>query len=385
LAPLGAYYSTLDLVGGDGPGAAFLGAGGVSDLGTDLDVRFALPPGTLGFDPAFNRVPGLDVDRADDGGQFGVSLFARFLDGLATKLGVNYLRYHSRLPLVSGRTGDPGAVAATSAAAVSSRAAALEPFYLDTGLPPAAAESAALATAQALTISGYANAAGFVVEYPEDIDVLGASFSFSSLRTATLFSGEFARHFDVPLQLDANTVLSAVLSPVLFDPSVGTTPLGEFGPGAAVVGYRRGDRSQGAFGVTKLLGPRAGATQWLVALDVAGVHIHDAPGAAEVPYQNARRSDDSWGFRVVLSANYASVFGGVNLTPRAIFARDVDGTTPAPTATFVEGRRVWAFGVGADYLQRFELDHTNTRFSGGGAANTLRDRDNVQLRFTCSF
>lgn len=65
LPPVGTVFSVLDLYGGDGVQGhgAFLGGGLVSDLGTDLDEQFALPPGTLGFDPQFDRIPGRAVDK----------------------------------------------------------------------------------------------------------------------------------------------------------------------------------------------------------------------------------------------------------------------------------------------------------------------------------
>ena len=129
LPPVGTVFSVLDLYGGDGVQGhgAFLGGGQVSDLGTDLDAQFALPPGTLGFDPQFDRIPGRTVDKPSDGGQYGVSLFARFLDGLATKLAVHYIRYNTRLPIISGRTADAAAIAATSAASVDALAGRLTP------------------------------------------------------------------------------------------------------------------------------------------------------------------------------------------------------------------------------------------------------------------
>jgi len=385
LAPVGHFYSTTDVFGGDGPNAAFLGDGGVGDLGTDLDAYFALPSGTLGFDEHFHRLPGRDVRNASDSGQYGISLFAQFVDGLATKIGFSYLRYHSRLPIVSSGTGSPEAVAATSPAAVAARARPLVPAYLDAGFDIEDAEQAALETAEALTLSTYTNRSRYFVEYPENIHALGTSFSLSSVRTGTLFRGDFVRHFDTPIQLDIGTVLSAVRSPVLFDPSIGDTPLGAFGPSEVIHGYRRVDRSQATLGATKILGPRLGADQSIVSFDIAGVHVHDAPGEGEVPGQASVHSDDSWGYRVILVANYSSVLGGLNLSPRLVYARDIDGTTPAPTSTFVEGRTLWSFGLTADFIQQYEADIAYTRFSGGGTTNKQRDRDAIQLRITYSF
>ena len=175
-------------------------------------------------------MPGSAVDKPSDDGQYGISVFARFLDGFATKLAVHYMRYNCRLPIVSGLTANAAAIAATSAASVAAVAAPLVPVYVGEGLDAAAAATTASNTAQALTLSRYMNQAGYLIEFPEHIDELGASFSFSSLGTGTLVSGEYARQFDYPTQLAIDTVLQAALSPVQFDPDVGTTPLGEFGP-----------------------------------------------------------------------------------------------------------------------------------------------------------
>ena len=387
LPPVGTVFSVLDLYGGDGVHhhGAFFGAGQISDLGTDLDQHFALPPGTLGFDSQFDRTPGRAVDRPSDGGQYGISLFARFLDGYATKIGVHFIRYNSRLPIVSGLTADAAAIAATSAASVAATAAPLVPVYVGEGLDPAAAATTATNTAQSLTLSRYMNQAGYLIEFPEHIDELGASFSFSALATGTLVAGEYSRQFDFPYQLSIDSVLGATLSPVEFNPNIGTTPLGEFGADAVIHGYRRSDRTQMALGVRQLLGPRARATQVLIDFDLAWVHVHDWPNNGDVPLQGIGATANSWGYRIVVAADYSSLFGGVNMTPRVVYGRDVSGSTPAPTATFVDGRRITALGVTFSYLERLEADLSLTQFSGGGDAVRLRDRDYAQARLTYFF
>jgi len=386
LPPVGTMFSALDLYGGDGVHGhgAFFGNGQISDLGTNLDQRFDLPTGTLGFDPQFDRVPGRAVNRPSDGG-YGVSVFARFLDGYATKLGVHYLRYNSRLPIVSGLTGNATSIAMTSAASVAATAAPLVPIYVGEGLDATTAATTATNTAAALTLSQYMNQAGYVVEFPEHVDELGMSFSFSSLGTGTLVSGEYSRQFDYPFQLSLDTVLGAVLSPVQFDPNVGATPLGEFGADTVIHGYRRSDRTQAALGIRQLLGPQVRATQVLIDLDLAWVHVHDLPNNGDVPLQRIDATANSWGYRVAVGAEYSSLFGGVNMTPRVVFGREVSGTTPAPTATFVDGRRLAQLGAGFSYLERIEVDLALTLFSGGGGANQLRDRDYAQARFTYFF
>jgi hypothetical protein len=112
--------------------------------------------------------------------------------------------------------------------------------------------------------------------------------------------------------------------------------------------------------------------------------VDDMPGSAE-PSLGRDVSRNSWGYRLAAFANYSSVFGGINVAPRVVWGRDVRGTTPGPTSTFLEGRRFATFGLSADYLLRFEADLAYTRFSGAGSENLLRDRDYVSLRFTYAF
>jgi hypothetical protein len=123
----------------------------------------------------------------------------------------------------------------------------------------------------------------------------------------------------------------------------------------------------------------------LIDLDVAWVHVHDWPNNGDVPLQRADATANSWGYRVAVAAEYSSLFGGVNLVPRVVYGRDVSGTTPAATATFVDGRRVTSLGAAFSYLERIEVDLSLTQFSGGGNATQLRDRDYAQARFTYYF
>ena len=385
LPPIGSYLSGLDAFGGDGLNSFLLGGGAFSDIGTDLDGAFGLPAGTLGFDEDFFRIPGVEEDNASDSGQFGLAVLARWLGGPAPKLGLHYMRYHSRLPILSTQTGDAAAVAATSAMAVAQRAASLVDPYLDQGLDIDGALQAASATSQSLTISQYANAAGFNVEYPEDIHAVGVSLSMASLRTGTLFSAELSRHFDVPYQLSVGTLLNAALSPIEFDPGIGDTPLGDFGAGEVIRGFRRGDRTQAVIGLSRLISQRFGADALLTGINLGWVHVHDAPGRAEVPYEASGTTNDSWGAQVYMLATYNSVIGGLNLTPRISYSHDIQGTTPAPISTYLEGRSVFSLGLKADLLQNYEVDLSYVRFMGGGAANLLRDRDNVQVRISVYF
>jgi hypothetical protein len=209
LPPLGSYFSSNDLLGGDGVNFAMLGAGKFSDLGTDLDTAFALPVGTLGFDPDFFKLPGRGgVDKPDDQGQYGFT-FTSILPGTnATKISMHVVRYHSRLPLINGVTASQAAVDKTTQAEVDALASTLVPQYLSTGLTPSEAADAASNTAEALTTSHYANQAGYQVEYPEDITMIGLSFNTATLKRGMLISGEISHHRDYPFQVSSTLLLS---------------------------------------------------------------------------------------------------------------------------------------------------------------------------------
>ncbi|MEJ2161264.1 MAG: DUF1302 family protein [Chromatiales bacterium] len=376
----------VDLVGGDGVNQAMLTGGQYSDLGTDLDDAFRLPAGTLGFDENFFQIPGRYVDEPDDGGQYGLSLIGRFFDGLATKIGLHYIRYNSRLPIVSGLTASQAAINQTSDASVAETASDLEPVYLGTGLTPDEAAAEARETAEQLTLSQYDNAAGYFAEYPEDIDMLGVSFSFSTIRTGTLFAGEFSRHKDFPFQIATGQVLTATRSPVQYDPTIGDTPLGQFGADQVVSGVLERDRTQFTMSVTQLLGPRLGSDQVLIGADAAFVNVDDVSGNGGIALQAVKSpTDNSWGYRLSLASIYSSVFGALNVVPRIVFVHDVSGTTPAPLSTFVEDRKLVQFGVSADFIDRWSTDLSFTGFFGAGNANLLSDRDIVRWRLTYSF
>ncbi|MCZ6871455.1 MAG: DUF1302 family protein [Gammaproteobacteria bacterium] len=384
--PVGSYFSPIDLIGAAGLGGAMLGAGRISDLGTDLDAHFALPDGTLGFDPDFLRIPGGERDDAKDGGQYGVALVVVTPSANALKLGLHYIRYHSRLPLLEGRTADAQAVARTSSAAVAARAAGLAPIYEAQGLSPAEAAAAALAASQDLTLSEYANQARYFAVYPEDIDVIGVTFNTATVGTGTLFSGEISHHFDFPFQVAVEPVLNATLSPVLFDPAIGSGVLGDFGPDEVVPGVQRLDRTQSTLEIAQLFTRRLGADQIVVSADVAWSRVHDITDADVVPLQGAGAADaNSFGYRLTAVARYSGILGAVNLIPRIIFTHDFKGTTPAPVSTFLEDRKTVSIGVGASYINKVTFDLSYTAFFGAGRRDGLNDRDFLRVQLTYSF
>jgi hypothetical protein len=269
----GSFFSANDFaaVGGD---KVFLGFGAFSDQGVDYRPL----GGTLIQD--FQAVTRAPDRRPDKNGQFGfnVKYFAPGFNN-GTEFGLYYLNYHSRLPLISGRTGSAAGVANAWGAANAAQAAALG---LAGGLPPAAAIAAGaqagvaasrnnalgfvgnLSAAQAaeyatiaartllagggtagvgaqatnLATHEYAKTARYFVEYPEDIQMLGLSFNTQIQTGGIALQGELTYRQDVPLQYDDVELLFAALTP--FEAGLGLlnarvpagTPLSAFRPPA---------------------------------------------------------------------------------------------------------------------------------------------------------
>ncbi len=308
-------------------------------------------------------------NRPDDSGQYGLAFryYAPWLN--STEFGVYYLRYHSRLPLLSGR--------AASTASPDSGAV--------------------------------------IVEYPEDIDLLGVSFN-TNVGTWSV-AGEVSYRDNVPVQIDDVELLYAGLSPLnaaIPEPyNRFISQLGDYEPGEYIQGYERRKVSQAQFTLTKLFGPG----NWLKANQVALVgefgvtHVWNLPDPSELRFEgpgtdtfggpsrqtggNSRSpitttsgyvTDTSWGYRLLMAPTYNNVFGTAwNMTPRIAFNHDVDGVSPGPGGNFVEGRKQVTLGVNFSYQSRWQMGMSYTNFFGGGINNLLSDRDFVAASVSYSF
>jgi hypothetical protein len=386
LPPVGSFFSTNDLIGEGDLNFATIGRGQFSDLGTDLDAYYNLPAGTLGFDADYFQYPERFRDYPSDTGQYGVALQALTQGNNALKIGLHYIRYNSRLPLVGSLTASQSAIDGTSQAVVDEVAAELVPDYLETGLTPEEAEAEALNTAEDLVINQYVNEAGYFTEYPEHIDMVGVTFNTATMRTGTLIAAEISHHFNYPFQIAFSQLFDASLSPVEFDDSYKENALGVFGADAQISGYTRLDRTQGSVSATQLFGRRLGASQTTIGVDAAFVYVHDMPGAGDPPLQAPGGGNQtSWGYRVSGQLQYNSVFGGVNLFPRVLFTHDVKGYTPSPLSTFVEDRKVISVGLGVEYINRWLADLSYTVFFDGEPSNPLVDRDYIRFKVSYGF
>jgi len=322
--PVGSYFSTNDFVP-DGGTRVFLGFGGFSDQGVDFR-----PLGGP-FITNFQAVPRGETLEPDDQGQFGVALrtfFPDFING--TEIGLFYINYHSRVPLISGRTGTQVGLgnAAGTATAVGGAAQGLA-----AGLPFAAAvataANAAVATAmgaggnlslatatQYATIGAnyavqgvapsdisrnasniatheYAQTAQYFTEFPEDIHLIGLSFNTQFQKTGIALQGEVSYRKDVPLQFDDVEVLFAALSPLevfLFPVAAPGVPfpttcntaiptvtrcgqLGQFSANQLVQGWELHDSYQAQFTATKILSNVLAASQMVMVFEAAVTYV----------------------------------------------------------------------------------------------------------------
>ena len=356
-------------------------------LGTGFgSADTGLPPSLQGFACA-NSVPRLPDRKPSDQGQYGVAVryFADWLHD--TDFGFYFLNYHSRLPLLSGRT--------VSTAAL-------------TGTPPG------------LT-------AGFYVEYPEDIQMYGMSWN-TNLPLGIAWQGEVSYRPNMPLQVDDVELLFAALSPLnTVVPALIANPALRFcsqlNPGCTSSpfgvdqrGYRRKEVSQLQMTFTKAFSDVLGAEQvalvgeigatevWNLedqsvlryegegtdtggGLDVNSCAVYvNVPGIGQIPVpstcpggslRNPATLKDgfptkfSWGYRVAARADYNNAFGSpLTLSPRVAFNHDVNGTTPGPGGNFLEGRKSGTLGVEANYLNNLVFDLSYTAFWGGGKGKT---------------
>ena len=220
----------------------FLGFGAFSDQGTDF---------TAARRPVHREFPGRAArpdDEPSDSGQYGVSL-RWFLPDFAqgTEFGFFFVNYHSKLPLISGRTGTQAGIAnslgtltaAIATARVSRRACRSMRRSRSPRTPaqcrgrerrrPVARDCGRLCDDRGQHCarrrqrrrrrrrrSPHTNMRrrrSYFTEYPEDIQLFGVSFNTQLGTTGVALQGEVSYRKDVPLQFDDVELLFAALTP----------------------------------------------------------------------------------------------------------------------------------------------------------------------------
>lgn len=426
LEPSGTYFSTNDFAsrGGD---QVWLGFGGISDQtgvnGTGLG--------------------GIVRDKDHEYGnynQYGISTHYYTDSGL--DIGFYYARYHSRSPVISARTPTgPVSSAYVQATASSLAASQLAPAMIANGYPPAGVPSA-LATllgaaltnvpaaalpptlqpfypaaqsiaagALQLGLLSAAQTGRYFVEYPDNIDMLGASFNTSIGSTGISWQGDISYKMDVPLQVDDVELLFAALSSLA--PQFGASNqignyLGQYNK--YLPGYRRHDVWTAQSTMTKVFGPILGSSQLVIVGEVGGVWAdlpakstlrYDGPGtftsgsaanmatsgngALAATPESAFADDFSWGYQLFARADYNNVFGSVNLSPSIGFVHDVTGNTPLPLGNFIEGRKSITVAAEFVYQNTWSLELRYVNYFGAKRYNLLGDRDYAAATIKYSF
>ena len=380
--PAGTYFSTNDFATLGGT-YAMLGFGTVPQPVNNPELFFdvcasgpagfllsdtGLPPALVGAgcSAAFARLPD---DKASDSGQYGAALryFASELN--ETEFGFYYLKYHSRLPIISG-----------------------------------------FAITSSLTSSGRV-----MVEYPEDIKLYGMSWN-TSLPYGIAFQGEISYRENVPLQIDDVELLFAGLSPLnglIPQPQLRfNSQLGNYAPGAYIPGFERHEVSQFQSTFTKVFGPGnfLAAEQIALVGEIGATKVWDLPshdilryngdgtdtgGGPDISTGQLRNpltltegfpTQFSWGYRIAARADYNNAFGSAfNLSPRIAFNHDVNGITPGPGGNFLEDRKSLTLGVEGTYLNQWSADLSYTAFYGAGDFNLISDRDFLSFTVKYSF
>ncbi len=307
-------------------------------------------------------IPRLRDHRARKSGQYGFALryYSEALHD--TEFGLYFMNYHSRLPLTNG-------VGATTV--------------------------------------GVAATAGFFNEYPEDIKMYGFSFNTNLGDHNLALQGEFSYRPNAPFQIDGNELLLSALRLGLI-PGFPQSQTGLPAAGEVIKGYKRYQIAQWQFTLTQTFGPQPviGADQFALLAEVGGVH-------ADIPYKETLRfaggavlpgdpltaaalgvpsaaprgfaDRDSWGYTVLGKLDYFNVFKGVNLSPHVAFTHNVNGTSPGPGGSFLEGRMAVNLGLEGTYLNSWSSGINYTGYFGGAIYNTLRDRDFVSFDIKYSF
>ena len=424
LEPAGTYFSTNDFASRGGE-IVWLGFGSIADRGSPLG--------------------GIYRERDREGGnfnQYGIAIRMLVPALNDSEIGLYFSRYHSRSPVISARTpAVPINTASVQSTAGAMAQQSLVPAMIAAGFPPANIPTAiptllgaaftnvpitALPTElqpfyrDAQTIASNAGRIGLLTaaatgryfnEYPEGLNMIGASFNTALGRSGISWQGEVSFKKDVPLQIDDVELLFAALSSL--NPAFGANNqvgnyLGMYG--REVPGYRRHNVWTAQTTLTKVFGPTLGSQQFTLLGEIGGVWAnlppksqlrYDAPGTFTSGSQAAMNGTGfatfaatpesafadrfSWGYQVLGRLEYNNVLPNVNLLPTVAFTHDVSGNTPLPLGNFVRGRKSITIAAEFTFRNAWSFDVRYVNFFGASRYNLLSDRDFVATTIKYSF
>ncbi len=317
--PPGAYFSTFDFIGNGGE-TLWLGPEGAPGAGIPRDNR-----------------------TTRDAGQFGFALHASAPSLNETEFGLFYINYHSRMPVISVKTG----------------------------------------TQEGALNGDYPGSMRYIVEYPEDIHVVGVSFSTMLRESGIALQGEYSFRPNMPLQIDDTELLLAGFTPL--NDIAGTaykSQLGAYSFSDEIQGFKTRKVDQAQVTASKLFGPNNpfGAASILVMGETGLTHVYNLKGTGALKYDGPEAStadEFSSGYRLLTKLDYPNAVGAIKLSPKLAFSHDVFGISPGPGGNFIEGRKAISVGLGGAFLERWVADLDYTGYFGAGGLNQIHDRDFV--------
>ncbi len=399
IEPTSTFFSSNDYAG---PGGKYI------FLSKGLPPDSDRPPTPVGAKPPTGDVLLRTNDnKPGDMGQGGIALryFSPELND--TEFGLYFINYHSRMPLFSGRTG----VAPPSAPEDPSSIAE----WLDhTDL-----------LGYGLLYGDYASSAGFIRDYPKNIHMVGASFSTDFPTWGLAIQGEISYRPNVPIQVDDVELLESAMAPL--DPYIyalktveamleghppptkgpifGRSQLGPQEFDSYVQGWKRKQILQPQVTLTKMFGPMLGfidqmvvlgevGAMWVIDMESKSELRYEGPGTftsadpwfTEVHAQAATTVDGfadpfSWGYRLIARADILNAIGPVTLQPLLAFSHDVNGTSPSPTVSFLEGRMAGTVAITASYLNRYRLKISYTNYFSTRGTKNKYTKDVIQSNY----
>lgn len=333
-----------------------------------------------------------EADRQpDETDQFGAAIrwYVPALND--SELGLYYIRYHSRLPYVSGSVNNPAAPKGDQVG---------DPNMQPTTFP------------------------SYFVDYPEGINLYGLSIN-TTIPGGWSLGAEYSFRDNMPLQWNAFELIAGGLQQV--DPNgdylsqLAQQRKGSVVPGEPLKGYDRFKVSQAQMTFVKFFDQIMGASRLTFIGEVGATYVHGLPDTDEARYGRAGTygigsiertikgktvdlcaapggnintnycnnegftTDFSWGYRARFVWDYPDVFAGVNLKPQLALSHDVKGYAPSPGGNFVEGSKSVGLSVTAIYQNRYSANIGYTNYFGGKPYNELTDRDNVSASVSVSF
>lgn len=396
--------------------------------------RYALSGGEVfNFGNGQTSTPTVFIPRgadqeARDQGQFGFALryYADWLNK-GTELSTYFVNFHSKLPVATFTASTPTATSQALQLVCNPAAPGSLSSPACTSAAPGQTDDAGrpVSFGQAVFALSAADNKSLIVQYPEDIQMFGASFNTTIpiIGDATALSGELAFYPDMPFQLDPNEINGADIENFGYTPGPGEPDFYQgspVAPGQVIPGSRRTEALHGQIFTLSTLTPSdpivktLGGNLLILVGNVGFQYLPDAegnrfliprssethsnPGSAATFGDNCIRGGTcsiepqyatsfSWGYRLLAMMDYPSAFGtAYTLTPRLIWSHDVEGYSAGPIGPgFVEGKKAATVGVAASYLDTYNLSLDYTNNFGARYRNGSFDKDFVSLTASYTF